>query len=144
MSLSKSYKIAALYPFTLTLLAGIVLAITHDGSGYKSEWFTDDGFNQTVFCLIVFSGVLSVLSLSIYFNDFQSVRNSKFFSFLTWMIPAGLLCLAIISIQLRYLTTTSEVEMKFVLRTYIICIPVVHLFFLLFSYWNYRTKLEKN
>jgi hypothetical protein len=49
LSLSKYYKKAALIPFIITLVVGLVLAITHNGKDYKSEWSTDDGFVLTVF-----------------------------------------------------------------------------------------------
>ena len=45
-SLPKHYKKAALIPFIVTLVAGFVLTMFHDGSGYESDLFTEDGWGD--------------------------------------------------------------------------------------------------
>ncbi|MEI9912939.1 MAG: hypothetical protein WDO71_26840 [Bacteroidota bacterium] len=61
-SLTKYFKVSAITPFILTIVSGVILSLTHDGSDYKSEWFTDDGFGLTVGLIILLSGLISSLS----------------------------------------------------------------------------------
>ncbi|HEX2535414.1 MAG TPA: hypothetical protein VHK69_16830, partial [Chitinophagaceae bacterium] len=88
--LSKYFRIATFVPFGLSTIAGIALALTHAGSNYKSEWFTSEGFGETVFLTIVLSGIISFLSLTIFLNSFQPIKNNPLFSGLSWLtLPSG-------------------------------------------------------
>lgn len=142
--LSKHYKIATVIPFGASLVAGIVLAFTHDGSNYKSEWFTSDGFRETVLLTIVLSGFISFLSLTIFFNSFQSIQNNPLLSGLAWIALPGGLSLFVVYQELLNFSTSFDYHGNRLLDGYIMSVGFLHLFCLFFSFGLYRLRLTEN
>src|SRR6185312_7686084 len=73
-----------------------ILIATHDGSSYKSEWFTNDGFTETILLIFILSGGIILLSTTIFLNRLLSIRNKILPSLIAWTFLPGLLCFYII------------------------------------------------
>jgi hypothetical protein len=142
LNLSRYYKIAAVYPVIFSVLCGITLSITHDGSGYKSEWFTNDGFVETVALTIGLSIIIAALSSTIFLNNFSIIKKNGFYSFLSWTIPASLICLSIIYHELENFMTQSEYEGNRILDIYIMLVAVAHLGSMLGTYVLFQRNLR--
>ena len=142
--LSKHYKIATFVPFGLSMIVGIVLALTHNGSNYKSEWFTNDGFGETVFLTIVLSGIISFLSLTMFLNSFQPIQSNPLLSGLAWFaLPSGL-SLFVVYQELLNFSVSFDYHGNRLLDGYIMSVALLHLFCLLFSFTLYRLKRSAN
>jgi hypothetical protein len=138
--LSKHFKIATIVPSVYAVVAGIVLALTHDGSKYKSEWFTNDGFGEGVFLIIVLSGIIYLLSLTIFLNSFQFVQNSSLLSGLAWLALPGGLSLFVVYQELLNFSGSNDLHGNNLLDGYILSVGLLHLFCLFFSFGLYRLK----
>jgi hypothetical protein len=144
VSLKKYYTAAAVYPFVFSAVSGIALSIIHDGSGFESEWHTNDGFVETIALIIGLSVILAVFSSTIFLNNFSSIKTNIFYSFLSWMIPTTSICLFIIYQELQNFMIHSEIEENKILDGYIMLVAIVHLgstiiTFILFQR-NFRNK----
>jgi hypothetical protein len=151
--ISKYYKLAALLPLSITTISGMILSITHDGSDYKSEWFTDDGFVLTVFFTVALSFLIALLSLTIFLNNiYPLINGSAVSSFLSWIIVPGTLCAFIIYQQLLNFSEHTRIDGSYdgnrLLDGYILTMALLHLTALVLTYlhfWSYRkTGKEKN
>ena len=141
--LSKYYKIAALLPFAITTIVGIILALTHDGSNYKSEWSTDDGFVMTVFLTILLSAVIAILSLTIFLNKYSGIKVKAFFSLLSWIVLPGALCLFVIYEEVLNFSSSSTLDGVYygsrLLDGYILAIVSIHLLAIVMCYLHFRS-----
>ena len=138
-------KVSVIVPFMVNVFLGIILSITHDGSSYKSEWFTDDGFILTVFLTIFLSGFISILSLLFLLNRNDCIRNNFFFSFTSWILLPGSVCLFVIYEEILNFSGASDIDGYYpgnrMMDGYILFVGVVHLFFLFFSFINFRKNI---
>lgn len=141
ISLYKYYKLAALLPLGLTTVLGIILSITHDGSKYKSEWFTDDGFVLTVFLTILLSGFISILSSTILLNKKPAVNTNPFFSFISWVVLPGILSGYVIYQEFLNFSGHSDIDGVYegnrLLDGYIMSMAIMHLIGLIATYLHY-------
>ena len=140
-SLSKYYKKAVLIPFIVTLVAGLVLAMFHDGSDYKSEWFTDDGFGLTVFLIIAFSFVIVIFSLTIFLNTIDQVFKSFFFSLLSWtLLPLSFIAYVLSKIISEWQMLPEEQNV--ILDGYILFVCLLHGIFLIIYFIQFRRNAK--
>lgn len=139
--LLRYYLKAAVYPLILSIFSAIVLSLTHDGSHYKSEWFVNDGFVDTVALTVGLSIIIAVSSTTIFLNSLSNIRENGFFSFLAWIIPSCLICLYFISHQYKNLTQPNY-DGNRILDVYILMVPLVHLFCILFTYMGFQISLR--
>jgi hypothetical protein len=142
--LSKYFRISAVFPWLITVVAGIILAITHDGSNYKSEWFTDDGFVFTVVLTILLSGLITLFSTTIFLNSQKNIRNNAFLSFIAWILLPGALCFFPISEEIENFTRASDGAYEGdITDVYIFSTAVLHLVFLIIGYILFRKRLKQ-
>jgi len=141
LPLLKYYKKAALIPFIITFVTGLVLAITHNGKDYKSEWFTDDGFGLTVFFIIAFSLLIVIFSLTIFLNNVAQILNNFFLSLLSWtLLPLGFSGYV-------FSKTLSEWKMfpeeqNEILNGYILFVCLFHSVFLIIYFIQFRSNTK--
>lgn len=143
VSLSKYYKRAALVPFVTTFITGIVFALLHDGSGYKSEWFTDDGFGLAIAMLVFLSAILSILSLTLFLNSYPLIAGNVLFSFLAWVLPAFLLIGFTLNGEIRSWNASAPGERNVMLDSFFIFVCSIHFITLLLSYLQFRIAYKK-
>jgi len=136
------YKRGTVYPFGFTMLCGIVLSITHDGSDYKSEWFATDGFVETVVLTIVLSGVICLLSLTILLNQKPLIRKIPLLSFLSWFLGGGTMCIYVVYLEMLNFMQKAGYEGNRLLDGFIMAVGIVHLIFLALSFRDFRRRLN--
>jgi hypothetical protein len=142
-NLSKYYRKAAIYPLLFSVIVGFMLVLTHDGSGYKSEWFTNDGFGETIALAISLSVLIAALSSTLFFNSFHVIKAKSLYSFLCWTIPATLICVYIIYQELdNFLTADSTCEGSRIIDGYIMSVALVHLIGMVTTYIFFRKHLR--
>jgi hypothetical protein len=141
-SLSKYFRVSAIIPFFIAVTAGVILSLAHDGSNYKSEWATDDGFVLTVILTILLSGLISLLSLTLLLNKRPIIKNNLLLSFLTWILLPGIVCLFIIYQEILNFTGNSDIDGSYhgdrLLDRYILSVAILHLLALFFTYFHFR------
>jgi len=150
-SLSKYYKFSAILPLGFTTVLGILFSITHDGSKYKSEWSTDDGFVLTIFLTILLSTFISILSLTIFLNKILIIKANALFSFLSWLACAGVVCVFVIYLEFQNFSGQSNIDGIYpgnrLLDGYIMLMAIVHLIALIVTYFHFREHrktIDKN
>jgi hypothetical protein len=140
--LTKYYKVAALLPFVVNLLLGLVLSATHDGSNYKSESSTSDGFVLTVFLTILLSGFITIISLTIYLNNKLAIKSNTIYSFIVWVGLAGSLCIYVIYQEVINFSSQFQVNNVYegsrLIDGYILFMALLHLFMLLATFLNFK------
>jgi hypothetical protein len=140
-SLYKYYKLAAFLPLGLTTVLGIILSIAHDGSKYKSEWFTDDGFVLTVLLTILLSGFISILSLTIFINKKSAVKTNTFLSFISWVVVPGGVSAFVIYQEFLNFSGYSDIDGVYegnrLLDGYIMSMAIMHLLGLIATFLHY-------
>ena len=140
--INRHFKTATIPPFLLALAIGIILIMTHDGSSYKSEWFTNDGFAETVFLTFILSGIIILLSTTIFLNRLPQIRRNISSSLITWTLLPGILCLYIIYQEIKNFSGGSDYEGNRLVDAYIMTVAFLHLLFLVVSFMRFRrTKL---
>lgn len=143
LSLSKYYKKATLIPFIITLVVGLVLAISHDGSDYKSEWFTDDGFGLTVFLIIAFSLLLVIFSLTIFLNNVAQIFNNFFLSLLSWtLFPLGFIGYVFSKIISEWIMFPGEQNL--ILNGFTLFVCLLHSLFLIIHFIQFRSNIKSS
>jgi hypothetical protein len=143
--ISRHFKIATIPPFVLTILIGIILIGTHDGSSYKSEWFANDGFAETILLTFILSGGIILLATTIFPNRLLSIRNKILSSFITWILLPGLLCFYIIYQEIDNFSDGLDIHRTYegnrLLDGYIMVVAFLHLLFLVVSFIRFRRTL---
>jgi heme/copper-type cytochrome/quinol oxidase subunit 3 len=136
--MQKYFRLSAVRPLILIAAIGLVLCVTHDGSKYKSDFFTDDGFVLTVLLSTALSCILLVLSTTIFLNKLEKVRESPFYSVLSWfLLPASLGCY-ILYLEISNFVQLDGYEGNRLLDAYISAIPIIHGLFLTMGFMRYR------
>lgn len=147
LSLNKYYKLGALLPLGCTIIFGIILAVTHDGSSYKSEWSTDDGFGLTIVLTILLSAFIAFLSSTIFLNKISAVKKNLFFSFLSWIVAAGIVCAYVVYLEVQNFTGQAEIDGVYygsrLVDGYIMSMAILHLSALVATYFHF-TRYGKN
>ena len=142
--LTKYFKIAAIVPFVVVAIAGAILALTHDGSSYKSEWFTSDGFGETIFLAILLSGFIAILTLPIFLNSLPRIQNNPWFSSLAWFAVPGVLSVFVVYQELINFNTSFAYYGSRLIDGYIMSIGLTHLLCLFFSFVLFRNNSLAN
>jgi hypothetical protein len=128
-------------PMTVNIVVGIVLIITHDDSGYKSEWFTSDGFREMVIMILAITLCTCFFSLSIFLNTMPFFAKRRIFSFLSWVV-APMILFVLFSWQMtREYLGVSEYERSpliLLLFTWFACL--LHLGALVKTYISFRKQ----
>lgn len=83
----KYYKIALLPSSLIVFAIEIIWAIVEYDPNYKSEWMPP-GFAEiwSIGLVIINALIISILSLTIFFNLIHNIRNSLSLSLITWFI----------------------------------------------------------
>jgi hypothetical protein len=136
-TLTGYYRRAALKPLAVTAIFGFILSVTHDGSAYKSEYASNDGYVETVVLLALVSASISLLSLTIFLNKSQAIRANNTFSFLTWSALPGALCLLLVYIGLR--DPGHDLLLAFVFL-----IAISHLVSLITTFRHFRMGISRS
>ena len=140
--INKYFKSAVIPPSSFSVIIGIILIATHDGSSYKSEWFTSDGFAETVFMTLFLSGVISLLSATIFLNRLPSIKNNILISLITWTFLPGILCGYILYHEIDNFSGGSDIDGMYegnrLLDGYILTVAFIHFLFLIISFIRFR------
>ena len=143
-SLSKYFKIAAIIPSEIIIVIGIILSITHDGSSYKSEWFTDDGFVLSVMLTILLSCFISTLCLTIFLNKFIIVKANTLLSAIAWILLPSSVCIFIIYEETLNFIGYAKINGIYpgdrIFDCYVMLVAILHLTGLSWSYKQFRSK----
>jgi uncharacterized membrane protein len=144
---SKHFKLAAVLPFSIAACIGIILIVSHDGSKYKSEWFTNDGFAETVLLMILVSAFISILSLTIFLNSFSSIKNNPIILLVTSLALPSFLCAFIMYQEVLNFMGKSNIDGVYhgsrLVDSYMISIATIHLVALFTSYLYFRLSQKK-
>ena len=137
----KYYKRGALVPFVIVVIIGLTLALLYNGSSYKSEWFSNDGFIETIVFICFSSLILSAVSSTIFFNRIDWVATNKVFSLVSWaLLPFGLISYVLweeISSWMKY-----PYESNTTLELFIIFVGLTHAIALAVSYIQFRNSYK--
>jgi hypothetical protein len=97
MTLFNYYKKAALYPSIIALAVISVISIL-DNRDYKSEWMTADMVILTIIiAAFIYCLIFCFVSLTIFLNKFDSVKENAFFNFLSWfLLPLGFMAVVFV------------------------------------------------
>jgi len=139
------YNLGATLPFCLIALTGLFLSATHQQDPkYVSEYFTDDGFGQTILLYVVFSLVLCLLSYPIFFNAYKVISDRFIFSLLTWLLlPFLLLGYSFYKFTESSSTLSSKYEGNGTLDFFFVFIVLAHALALLISFYKFRRVLAR-
>ena len=141
-TISKHFKTATIPPFVFAVILGTILIATHDGSSYKSEWFTNDGFAETVFLTFILSGLITLLSSTIFFNKITKIGKNILTSFISWTLLPGILCFFVIYLEIHNFSGGSDIDGYYegnrLLDGYIMTVAIMHLIFLVASFIRFR------
>lgn len=132
----------------IIIVIGAILITTHDGSNYKSEWSTNDGYGLTVFLTMLISCFIAILSLTILLNNSLSVSSNTFLSFTTRFLLPGIVCLIFIYEEKLNFMGKSDLNGSYpgdrLIDGYILSMGIIHLLSLTKSYKHFRSNLSKN
>jgi len=138
----KYFKNATIPPATLTFIIGVILIASHDGSSYKSEWFTSDGFTETVLLTFLLSSIIVLLSTTIFLNSLVQIRSMALLSFGTWILLPGLVCGFVIYQEADNFLGSPDIDGVYegnrLLDGYILTVAILHLLFLVISFVRFR------
>jgi len=147
-SLNKYYKLGALLPLGCSIIFGLLLAVTHDGSRYKSEWSTDDGFGLTIVLTLLLSAFIAFLSSTIFLNKIAAIKTNLFFSFLSWIVAAGVVCVYVIYLEAQNFSWPSAKYGAYpgsrLLDGYVMSMAILHLLGLFATYFHFITTNKKS
>src|SRR5688572_14236208 len=96
MTLNKYYRQAVVYPFICVMALVITFSIV-DNYNYKSEWLTAD---SVIFMIVLwgffYSVIVCVLSLTIFLNKIEKVKDNTFLNLLSWfLLPLSFITLVL-------------------------------------------------
>lgn len=141
MTLTKHYKIAALYPALIVILLTTVFSII-DNYNYKSEWFSAE--SMTAMCIetaIIYCFIICLLSLTIFLIQFEKIRSNIFFTAVSWfllpMVFIGIVFTHEINFRIKY---EEKFGNDFI---YILILNIPFVIGLCWSYWKYRKHLHQ-
>jgi len=136
MTLNEHYKKAVLFPSIFVFVAATVFSII-ENYDYKSEWLTADTViflsigTAFIYCLI-----FSLLSLTIFLNRFNKVKENSWLNFLSWfLLPVGFMTIVFvheITFKIKY---NEKFDSDFV---YVVILNLPFLFGLIWSYLLYK------
>ena len=140
--LNKHYLRGAVIPFAVIAIMGIILRVTHvQDPDYKSDFFPDDGYGETVFLFVSFSFLLMILSLTIFLNNYKIVFNNLLLSLASWLLLPLIFAFKVlpghISTMKEYPTEINSMDY------FLIAVFTIHLIALSVSFILFRIALNK-
>jgi hypothetical protein len=134
--MNKYYKKAALYPSIIAFIVAIAFSII-ENYNYKSEWLTADAvISLSIITAFVYCLIFCLLSLTIFLNRFDTIRENGFLNFLSWfLLPFGFMTIVFvheITFKIRY---NEKFESDFV---FVLILNFPFLFGLIWSYVIYK------
>jgi hypothetical protein len=111
MHLTRCYKNVTIYPSLIVIFLTTIYSYNVDRY-YKSEWFRSvDVMFFSIFFSVFYAIALSILSLTIFLNKYERVKQSKLLGFLSWfLLPFGFMAFVIIkNISLMISNEVDEV-----------------------------------
>lgn len=133
-------------PLSMTIVIGVILIFTHNGSDYKSEWFIDDGFGLTIGLTILLSLLISLLSLTVLLNRLPTVKRNPLLSFICWTLLPGIVCFIVIYEETLNFTGHSDIDGSYegnrLIDGYIMSVAALHFVSLLIGYIHYQVRLK--
>lgn len=107
MTLRRYYRNAVIYPSILVVVLMTIFSI-YDNSDYKSEWLTAGFVIETsIFFSLIFSIIISGLSLTIFLNHYKKIRENLIWNVLSWfLLPFGFISLIL------YLDVSHSIEFQ--------------------------------
>lgn len=141
--LHKYFKAAAIYPFLVSFITGVLIWIFYEQDpSYASDYFTDDGFKQTIVLLVMCSLFWTFLSATIFLNYYNKIAGNYLSSFIAWTFLPGSAILYMIYNTIEGIITRSP-ESNAMLNFYIIFIAIVHFTALVVSFNHFRMMRHK-
>ena len=139
------YNLGATLPFCLIALTGLFLSALHQQDPkYVSEYFTDDGFGQTIFLYVLLSLAVSLLSYPIFFNAYKVISDNFIISLLSWIfLPSLLLSYSFYKFTGPSATLSSKYEVNSTLDFFFVFIVLSHSLALLISFYKFRSVLAR-
>ena len=130
MNLTNYYIRSAIYPSIILFPVILVLAWI-DQQDYESEWLTGESIiGMTIIVILVYGAIMSLLSLTLFLNRYDTIRSNPFLSALAWfLLPGGFIALVVVKSVIEYQTVGSEEDIKYAL--------FVNLPFLVSLTWNF-------
>ena len=136
MSLVQHYRNAVLYPSLVIILLSIIFSII-DNYNYKSEWLTAESvIFLSIVTAIVYSLIISALSLTIFLNKFEKVKVNNVLTALSWfLLPFVFITIVFIhEIRVR-VNYEEEFGSDFI---YVLILNIPFIVGLIWSYFRYR------
>ncbi len=85
---------------------------------------------MTIIVILVYGAIMSLLSLTLFLNRYDTIRSNPFLSALAWfLLPGGFIALVVVKSVIEYQTVGSEEDIKYAL--------FVNLPFLVSLTWNF-------
>jgi hypothetical protein len=124
---------AILYPSLIAVLSVVVFSII-DNRNYKSEWLTADTVIMlTTGTALVYSAIISLLSLTIFLNKSAQIKHNTLFSFLSWfLLPFGFMLTVIVREALFKIKSGEKFDSD------VIYVALLNLPFIVSHIWAYR------
>ena len=138
------YKFAALFPLAFIAAVGIISGITHDilgiGKDYKSEWFTTDGWWESVVLAILFSGFICIFSLPMFLANYERVKTNTFLKIVVWFAAPCSLIAYVLTKHIHFLINYGDGSYGESIFLFTILLP--HLIGLIVSFTKFERKLQ--
>lgn len=142
-SLVKYFRYAAIIPFCIVTVTGIILAIIHkQDPSYRSEYFASDGFGESIFIQVIFSLLVMILSYPLFFNSYKSVAGNFLLSMLCWILLPFILFAVVLYKYLESIQVTTLYEGNIVLDSFFVFIIMLHIVALLLSFYKFRKAMS--
>ncbi|MFT3910936.1 MAG: hypothetical protein QM737_16070 [Ferruginibacter sp.] len=141
----KYFKLFAFAPLVLNIIIGIVLNAFHDGSSYKSEWATDDGFGLTILLTVFLSFFIYITSAPFFLSNLTNLDYDRLLKLSCWLILPGFICLVVIYKELlNFIQGSDDFDRNQLLDGYILFAVVSHLIIMLLGLWVLQSKTKNS
>lgn len=129
LHLARGYFLSTFTPALCAVISTVALGLIEYDPDYRSEWLTAESVIEFSFVMSVLNALfISLLSLTIFVNRLDKIRNSFVLSVLSWLAFPGLWIGCVLS---------KEHSMFVILNT------VPYLIALILSLWMFRKRLAK-
>ena len=142
MNLSGYYRRATIYPSLLSIFITTIYSYNVNRS-YKSEWLTSDAVTLfSMMAAFVYAIIICLLSLTLFFNKYERVRQSRNLSLLSWfLLPIGFIATVIVSNIRLMISDQTDDRSDFI---FIILLNLPFMVALIWSYVRYRRAVFIN
>ncbi len=147
-NLTKLYIVAAVLPFSVAIVIGGALDL------YEGDYWSIDNIGLEPEHVMLYSLIVAVLSLTIFFNKIPLIANYRLSSMLFWMlIPCGIIIYTTLSETLSWNSypsffdeSTIEIFLKNqrFMKIYLVIVSVIHILSLIYSYIIFRRKYKRS